>query len=301
MYTHITNSRITDLKNTPSREQIRTVVKTGKPAGLWYAYGDEWKAHFYNKNNSKKAMWKYTLNLHDDDFTDTYDHPAPTKILKVNKDNFVGVVAKYGKDFIKSNTDILEDLVYRRQADGDGTLDFLLGEDEINCDSNNNNNNNTNIKNLPKNLKELSNDIYSLICEYINIDDIPSESLDLLFEEINKRHRDDKLPYKTFDWAEFWNKLSEHFAGIEFAEDLLGVKEIASPAPEIRESAVSTEFIPLLEIRSGVIFKPATFFADRKADWIEEEIKNGGRRIRRTRKHTYHHRKTKKLRRCYKK
>lgn len=291
MYTHITNSRITNLKNAPSREQMRTVAKTGKPAGLWYAYGDEWKAHFYNINNSKKAAWKYTLNLKDDDFTEDYTKSSPNKILRVNKTNFADTVAKYGKEFIKSNNNILEDLIYRRQSNGDETLDFLLGSKPISCSENNSiNNNNNSIRNLPEDLKDLANDIYSLICEYINIEDISPESLKLLIKEIDERYSEP--PYITFDWPGFWRKLAENFAGIEFSGDVLDVVEIPSPNTEIR-SVISVSFMPFVEIHSGVIFKPASFFAGREA-WIEEEIKEGGQRNRKTRKYKRHYKKTKK-------
>jgi hypothetical protein len=296
MYTHITNSRIINITNSYSPSQRKTASETGKPAGLWYAYGDEWKEHFYNKKkNDKKPLWKYILNLKDADFTDDYETPAPTKILKLNRANIEDIFMKYGKEFVKSNADILNDLIFSRQTDGDGTLNFLVGSKPIKCDNNNNNNSNNNsIKNLPEDLKELANDIYSLICEYINIEDIPSESLDLLIKEIDERY--DDIPYETFNWYEFWSKLAENFAGVEFAEDLLDVKEIPNPDPEKRGAMISTPFLSKVEIRSGVIFKPATFFAGRKEDWIEEAPKNGGRRLRKTLKNKRRQLKTKKRR-----
>jgi hypothetical protein len=283
MYTHITNARITEIKNAPSREQTRTVAKTDKPAGLWYARDNEWRGHFYK---DKLPLWKYTLHLTEDDFTDDYKTPAPTKILRVNMANFADVVANYGKEYLYSNVEILEKLIYDRIKDRDDTLDFLVGED---TDSDYNNSNNE-IDELNKKLIKTIRD-YETNSDGTKIDETFAGDV---ISEIDGEYGD-KPPYDDFNWPEFWRKLSENFAGIEFATDLLDIVEIPSPVPDIRP-VISTSFMPFIEIRSGVIFKPATFFAARKADWVEEEIKEGGgrRRLKRTRKHKRHHRKTKK-------
>jgi hypothetical protein len=288
MYIHITNERIKTLVNEPSREQIRTAIKTDKPAGLWYAYNDEWKDHFYKV---EKDLWKYTLNIKEDNFTDNYTIPAPTKILRLNRDNFAKVIATYGKDYVYSNRNILENLIYARERDGDETLDFLLGMNENESEEYN--------KSKGKNIEELIEILEDLIDGGIDIDDIESDKIDLLIEKIKEHNNDDELPYKQFNWGKFWKNLSDKFAGVDFAEDLLDKKEINNPIDS--KSTISTDFLKLVGIRSGVIFKPLTFFAGRKF-WTEEEIrKNSGGALKKTRKHKSRYRRKSKKHRTHKK
>jgi hypothetical protein len=315
MYTHITNTRISTLSNTPSRDQLKVVKQRGKPAGLWYAHGSDWKKHFY-KNN--RDLWKYTLNIGYKDFTSDYTKPAPTKILRLNKDNFAEVVAKYGKACVYSNREILSNLIFERNYSGDDTLNFIVGDDDIDCDSennnngNNNNNNNNNYNNNSynsngggnnNNLDELKDDLIDAIC---NIQEDSSNSMkyissdlaDDVIKRIDKEYSGEKTPYKEFNWERFWNIMADNYAGVDFTYNILSLETIPNPVDHTK--ILDTDFIKFLEIRSGVIFKPATFFKGRS--WKEEKItKNSGESIMATRKHKHRHRKTKKHRRTHKK
>ena len=152
-------------------------------------------------------------------------------------------------------------------------------------------------------LDELEDDLIDAICNIQKdisnpMKYISPELADDVIKRINREYSGEKTPYDEFDWKQFWDIMADNYAGVDFTYNILSLEKI--PNPVHPSKTIDTDFIKYLEIRSGVIFKPATFFKGRS--WKEEKItKNSGESMMATRKHKHRHRKTKKHRRTHKK
>jgi hypothetical protein len=87
-----------------------TALKTGKPPGLWYAYEEEWLAHYKpaigarknlsNVNKKSQFAYKYLFEVPESAFT-TNIEPDPSKILVLSLDNFKDFLVRYNAPGIR--------------------------------------------------------------------------------------------------------------------------------------------------------------------------------------------------------
>ena len=251
---HYTNSKINVVRNTASRTQIQTSMRSHKPVGFWYAYDNEWKRHFYRNG---AALWKYTIDLRASDFTNDINSPNVHKILKLDSTNFAPFVAIYGKELSFTPKEILNSLIYKRQTQGDETLDFLLGAEGGN-----------NAAEVSGNLIRIKEELQQVAAGEIDVDDMDEEDIVGILELIERG------AYEDYDWFAFWGRIQEAYGGVEFSKDLLELKNI--PNPDNESQSLDVSWLSRLDIRSGVIFKPSVFLRDRIP--VGEEVKAGGGR-----------------------
>jgi hypothetical protein len=84
--------------------QHRTAFITGKPRGIWYAYEEEWHAHYGSaiekrknmseKNKEEQFQYKYLFEVPESRFT-TELEPDDSKILVLTLENFKDFLIKY--------------------------------------------------------------------------------------------------------------------------------------------------------------------------------------------------------------
>jgi hypothetical protein len=272
--------------------QLR-IEQKGKPAGFWYAYGNEWYAFYYrprfNKSNTAcNTLYKYTVPIPSSAFTSNVLIADRTAIVRLSPANIKAFVKHYVdkagidkliadprkrfyellEEDIKENAGHFEELLAQRNYTHRKMLRriFSLAGDMTEEEWNNNNEdyvdeNNENLENLSEEIEEENeeggdedenaDDIYEQIDRLLDkaggdavvrqiLDDIGGEAADL-----------------PFQWPVFWDTVRGEIGGVEFsAEFFNGKVDLRS----LSINSIDLSWIALVELRSGVIFKPATFF-----------------------------------------
>lgn len=269
--------------------QHRIEIK-GKPAGFWYAYGNEWYAFYYrprfNKNNAAcNTLYKYTAPIPSSAFTSDVRISDQTAIVRLTPANVKAFVKHYVdkagidrlitdprkrfyellEEDIQEGAGHFEELLARRNYTHRKMLRRIfalindMGEEEWNENNENNekdvdeNDENLNEEDEEENEEELDDgdDIYAQIDHLLDkaggdaavrqiLDDIGGEAADL-----------------PFQWPLFWDTVRSEIGGVEFSAEFFNGK---TDLKSLSVDGIDLSWIALVELRSGVIFKPTTFF-----------------------------------------
>lgn len=232
---HYSKTKLSELKS-HTTSQAKLLVRNGKPMGLWYAYGEEWK----NVVNAGKAgrnknatTFRYEFTLPESTFIENFEDESPDKIFELSQSNFDVFMEKYAKDEYRTSKDmILEKALTSMAMDGESAvLKELSSKDKAF------------VKFVKRAIRE-DRDIEEIIDEI-------KENFPKIFAELSPSNKALELDYiLIYDWANFWEDVSKTWGGIEFYADLFEIDTWRG---------ISLPWTSKLDIRSGVIFYPSTF------------------------------------------
>ena len=234
------------------------------------------------------------------------------KILQLNKSNIFYFFKKYHKNkYIPTQLNLFSSLLYKRQADANNLIDILLKEliefngteMTIECEDEDEEQENQlyivfkGVKNI---LCDIDNDPDLEYLDYLDEDDInffidlvkdyynyskmqvqktkqyllkekdPNRQQELLvlmnkFQELVNDLEEDFILYY---WKEFWEGVSKDFIGVEFNPNIFNYTFL-----EINnELTLNISWLKYVEIKSGCLFKPKTFFTITNQNPNEKEI-----------------------------
>lgn len=250
---HYSKNKLTNLKNTTT-DQEKLLHFLGKPTGLWYAYGEDWKEFIKNKKSGhtvNNTKFRYEFTLPEDTFITDVNKESLNSILVLSKENFDNFMETYINQKDKySMYQIVETAINKTPQDGKSSIlseiANILKDDVfdeyyqhlINLynfeDNNGNYQDNDNKNNDNINIE----DIREILFDRIPEDYVPS----------NEALKDDRII--MYNWKKFWNNVSNKVGGIEFDKDLFDIKKWRD---------IHIPWIDKIEIRSGIIFHPSTF------------------------------------------
>lgn len=237
------------------------IERRGKPAGFWYAYENEWRK-FYYKNTHTETLYKYTVDVPSRFFTTDIDATGATTILRLtpaNIQDFVRhYVARVGRDALRTDPLArLYELILEDVQQGAGHFDELReGEDYEDYE----------FADFLEELFERAGEGEEEADEEDEEDNEENKNEEVSAREAAKRAR---IAYQiladigdegrdAFQWPVFWDAVRTSLGGVEFsAEFFEGGGRAAPPLAD----DIDLSWVKSVELRSGVIFKPRTFFA----------------------------------------
>lgn len=264
--------------NEKSRGKIGSV---GKPIGFWYAYDTAW-ANTLTRLGNTVGAYKYKFMLRE--FTDDPLTPNPAAILRLSATNFDSFMEKYhDPKFASSPKRMLGMLIMEYFMDGDDRLIHELPED------------------IQEQLEEYEGDYETITQEkildapesgkhkgkiFIGGEAISDEDAAELLQKILDKHNYGikNTPIVTYNWIGFWKAVSADFAGVEFAADLIASRNAPRNVRNYDGTTVEVSWLRLLDVVSGCIFNPETYFEGKKPS--EFRVTAGGRRRKTRRRKT---------------
>ena len=282
---HISNRELTKWGvDARDKLEMSRVGKFGKPTGLWYGYDTAW-ANSLRARSENVGAFKYLLPLRE--FTDDPTKPNPDAILRLSGDNFDTFLSTYHTSaYMVTMHEKLREFIMRY---------FMEGDESI-------------LDVLPRKLK---NKIKAYIdegdVELINEDGLLAVSVEGENGEIiigGKQLSDaeiesyvnkiyERIEYKPLDarfirykWTGFWEAVSKDFAGVEFTGELIQARNAPRNLRTIGENIVDVTWLQFLDVVSGCIFHPETYFSGHLPQ--EFRVMEGGRYHRRTSRRTIH-------------
>ena len=256
--------------NTKSRAKIGSA---GKPIGFWYAYNTEW-SNFLTRTGNTSGTYKYRFVLRE--FTDDPSTPNPAAILKLSAANFDTFLEKYhDPKFVSSPKSMLAHFITQYFMSGDERLVEHLAED------------------IQEQLEEYEGDFETITDEkilaapergkhkgkiFIGGEEVSDEEADELVQKILDKHnygiKDE--PITTYNWIDFWKAVAADFAGVEFTADLIKPRTAPRNIRNIGGVTMEVSWLRLLDVVSGCIFDPETYFEGKKPS--EFLVTEGGRK-----------------------
>jgi hypothetical protein len=280
-YFHISETPINRYEvSASSRSALKTSLHTGKPAGLWYATGDVWAAHtnaaFHTHGVSRAlqmALGTIPVQEHDrlnlrriangnkqyiyelplagvPRTTNVIAEPNPHQILVLNAANLQAFITTYFDDSEEIKRSELLQFINEHLADvdpGEYIQELLArlnkSDDELNDI----------LEQDPDAAEDYIQDMYSSAYE---VEDYFTEETDayIIPDEEGRIHPDRHLfPTRSWVnaqiWVDIWTtQIKPRFGGVEFAADIIDVRDPRCP------------WLPYLEVASGCIFNPIEFF-----------------------------------------
>jgi hypothetical protein len=235
------------------------------------------------------------------------------KILKLNKSNISYFFKKYHKNkYIPTSLNLFGSLLYKRKVEANHLIDILLKEliefqgTEMTTECEDEDEEQENqlyivFKGVKNILCDMDNDFDVEYLDYIDEDDI-NIFVDLVKEyynysklEVQKRkqylqkekdlQRQEELLALTnhfqqlvnnieedfilYDWKQFWEGVSKDFIGVEFDSNIFHYTFLKIN----NELILDISWLKDVEIKSGCLFKPKTFFTITNQNPKEKEIK----------------------------
>lgn len=256
--------------NVKSRTKIGNA---GKPIGFWYAYNTTWSNTLTSSGESVGA-YKYRFLLRE--FTDDPSIPNPSAILRLSAANFDVFMEKYlDPKFVTSPKEKLATFIYEYFITGESPLIEVLPEETQEELEENEGDYETitsqKILNAPKKGKNKGK-------IFIGGKALSDEEAAALVQTVLDSHnygiKDD--PISMFDWIAFWKAIAVDFAGVEFTADLIVARNAPRNIRIYGDTRVEISWLRLLDVVSGCIFNPETYFEGKKPS--EFLVTEGGRR-----------------------
>jgi hypothetical protein len=255
---HYSTSKLAALKS-DTLDQAKLAVIHGKPTGFWYAYGTNWK-NIVNSGkagrNTSTTAFRYEFRLPESAFITNVAAVSRDSILELSQSNLDAFMKKYAKDKYRySATNLLERAFTLFMMDGESAvLSEISNMDEEFAD-------------FCDRLMDLNGFDPKKVAKKVNttFPHIISE-----FAPSKEALASDQM--LTYDWTSFWADVSKTLGGVEFHADLFATDawgDIALP------------WTSKLDIRSGVIFHPATFRNGVLTEQLRATVLGGRRRTRR--------------------
>ena len=267
---HYSKNKLTDLKNT-TIDQEKLLGSLGKPKGLWYAYGEDWKEYIQKsqKPHLSRTMnnttVRYEFTLPEDTFIKEITKSSPNSILELSKQNLSNFMKRFvKKKYIYPVEDIVE--VAINQTPGKGGSSIL---DEIAIIVNREEEDDEK-KVFSEYYEKLTNPLEPEDNDYVDIFQIKEILFDRLptnYVPSRKALADDHIT--MFNWTSFWEDVSNTLGGIEFHNDLFDIEQWEN---------IDLPWTNKLDIRSGVIFHPNTFHKGILIKQLELQQMVGGKK-----------------------
>ncbi len=251
--------------NKTSRSKIG---KTGKPVGFWYAYATTWANTISGMGSvaMNTLKFKYKFPLHG--FTDDVSSTDSSLILRLSNSNLQAFLMAFHKpEFFVEPRKLLDQLMYEYLVNGESAINLLLDHETL-------------VGFVKQQLGEGDNDDEpepEVMEKYLRNFWTPipyDKCTEFANALINMSHQSadySVVPIPYYKWNKFWENVSQRFAGVEFTQDLIYPRdadrifiEFDTGRPDLPYAGgLDVSWLRLLDVVSGCIFDPATYFGDK--------------------------------------
>jgi hypothetical protein len=255
-------------------EQSRAKVGAkGKPIGLWYAYDTTW-ANTMTPQGFNVGKYKYLLPL--GTFTTDPSTPDHSAILRLNEENFEEFLEKYHKkEYVTSPREKLANLIYQFHAFADDSiLDVFSDSDE-----------------LKERIEEVDYDPDEIVRQkilavptnganknkiFVNGRALSEDEMAGIVQDMVDAADEPEEPFVMYTWPQFWKSVAEDFAGVEFEASLVKARNAPRNIRDLDGNSVEVSWLRLLDVVSGCIFNPETYFGGEQPPSLLVRNSNSG-------------------------
>ena len=215
--------------------------------------------------------YKYRLPLRE--FTDDPYMPDPDAILSLSKSNFTDFLDAFHKpEFFSDPCQLIDSLVFEAANQGSSALSLVIPQE--------------NIDELVEKVLESTDDEFSLFKSSGQTEGCMNFAIQMINKWVVSDEAKDPTYIRYYDWGAFWDGVAEKYAGVEFGADLIYPRKgeflwtgIQSDPIGGQSFTLHTNWLRLLDVVSGCIFHPETYFAEKPTDL---QVTAGGKRRGRT-------------------
>jgi hypothetical protein len=272
---HYSKQPLTQLQNY-MHSQFALLRKTGKPMGFWYAYGQDWK-NYINKDEEKKSgrstentTYRYEFTVPEEAFTTDIKAASPHAILELSKANLDEFMRTFfnKKESYVGTTFVMEQSLDQYRLKGKSVvIEELLSKNEefrVFLEEKLSSKKRVSVKTIIKDAKAKFPALFQNYFPSIQAQKDYGAGMCL--------------------WSDLWSNVGDAFGGVEFHTDLFETESW---------NEIWLPWTSVLDIRSGVIFRPTKFRDGILSQQLSAQSMEGGRRkAKQTRRRQRNRRKT---------
>ena len=259
---HYSSQPLRGLRNEGTADQASYHHMNGKPNGFWYAYGDVWKEAIESgrpglAGRRNTPLHRYEFQLPESAFVSAVEDMTPDTIFELGRDNLNAFMQRFVRPAHQRRMDqvgvVKQALTMMVQEGESSVFAEWAAADEVFGDY----------------YEDLKYEMMDKLNAGENIN-LAKEARKILrgFPELRASPlalRGDRI--LLFDWVAFWKDVARAVGGVEFHEDVLGVRTWGD---------VELTWTGVLGIPSGVVFHPNRF----REGVMVRQLTQGGLRAR---------------------